>query len=157
MVHVNQYRPHSPDGPHRQDAGCRGAGGLACLGGGGLCRRADLHDRRRADGQAVAALGPDVTDPVAVGQGVLGVQHQRVEAIDPASARDRGDHGGPVPDLGLLDQSPGEDGAENALMAEVPVKREFPLGMEDRHLGTGPRAAGTAVDGAGPGGGVVPG
>src|SRR5215470_12314659 len=84
---------------------------------------------------------PDVADGVAFGERVVGVDHVAREASDPGLAAQGRYHCGIWTHGRLSDQAPGEDGAEDALVAEILVEAEAASRMERGHPRAGARAA----------------
>src|SRR5215470_15631595 len=76
---------------------------------------------------------PDVADGVAFGERVVGVDHVAREASDPSLAA-QGRYHGRIRTHGRLgDQAPGEDGAEDTLVAKVRVETELASRVEGGH------------------------
>src|SRR5262249_3255687 len=84
---------------------------------------------------------PDVADGVALGERVVCVDHVAREAGDPGLAAQGRYHCGVRAHGRLRDQAAGEDGAEDALVAEVLVEAEASPRVESGHARAGAGAA----------------
>src|SRR5699024_8813783 len=94
----------------------------------------------------------------AVGEGsqheALGVRVRRIEHVlggagDPGPAGHGGDDGLVLADAGGADQAAHEARADEGLVDEVGLEGELAAGVQLRHAGAGPGAAGGAVEPAG--------
>ncbi|GHI25840.1 hypothetical protein Shyd_72110 [Streptomyces hydrogenans] len=159
-----------------QGAGAGGGAGAAGADGGG----APLGDGVAGGGRQAVGDDPEGfaggvvvgdADPVRSGDvpvfgahsrnpaGKGSVGSRRYWAVPVIQARpvDGRDDGGPAPDGGLGDQSPGELGPDEGLVDEVGVQGELSAGVQLGHPGAGAGAARGAVEPAGVDGHGVPG
>ena len=93
---------------------------------------------------------PDVSNFVACGKWIVGIEDVLGDAGDPGASADRGDYGGVGADTRSGDQASGESGAENSFVHKILMQGQLAFGVERGHFCRGARAAGRAIERAGP-------